>query len=130
MLQGIVARALAREVGGYRHFVGSMHLYDKHRALAQSLVDEGYQARIEMPPMPLGDPWLPIGSLLAAEARIRTGEVFDANLLGLDPYWSDFIRILQIYFSSDNQRIEALNGSMSFPRYGPYISSRIGRDAK
>jgi thymidylate synthase len=50
--------------------------------------------------------------------------------LGLDPYWSDLIRILQIYFSSDDQRIESLRRGMSFQRYGPYISSRAGREAK
>src|ERR1700724_2138509 len=30
MLQEVVARALDRDVGYYRHFVGSMHLYEKH----------------------------------------------------------------------------------------------------
>jgi thymidylate synthase len=130
MIQEVMARALDREVGGYRHFVGSMHLYDKHRALAQNLIDEGFQSRIEMPSMPLRDPWPSIESVLAAEARIRAGEILDVDLLGLDPYWSDLIRILQIYFSSDDQRIESLRRGMSFQRYGPYISSRAGREAK
>jgi thymidylate synthase len=129
MLQEVVARSLDQEVGRYTHFVGNMHLYDEHRALAQNLVDEGYQARIEMPPMPRGDPWQSIGTVLAAEARIRTGEVFDANLPGLDPYWSDLIRILQT-FISDDERIDTLKGSMSFQRYAPYILSRKGRDPK
>ncbi len=132
MLQEIVARSLNCEIGSYRHFVGSMHLYDTDRAHARSLVDEGFQSRIEMPPMPAGDPWPAIQSVLTAEARIRTGEIFDANLPGLDPYWSDLIRMLQIFFSSDDHYIEALRDSMSFQRYRPYISSRVrkGRDAK
>ena len=106
--------------------------YEKHRALAQNLIDEGYQARIEMPPMPPGDPWPSIRSVLTAEARIRTGEIFDANLLGLEPYWSDLIKALQIFFSQNEQHKEALRDSMSFQRYRPYISSRIDktRDAK
>jgi thymidylate synthase len=114
-------------IGSYRHFVASMHLYDADRANAQHIVDEGYQARIEMPPMPIGDPWPSINSVLTAEARIRTGEIFDANLPSLDPYWSDLIRMLQIFFSQDDQRIESLRDSMSFERYRPYISSRMAK---
>jgi thymidylate synthase len=127
MLQEIIARTLDCEIGSYRHFVGSMHLYETDRSRAQSLVEEGFQSRIEMPPMPAGDPWPAIRSVLAAEARIRTGESFDANILGLDPYWSDLIRILQIFFSLDDQYKGALRDVMSFQRYRPYISSRLGR---
>ena len=36
MLQEIVARSLNREIGSYRHFVGSMHLYDPDRSRAAS----------------------------------------------------------------------------------------------
>jgi thymidylate synthase len=127
MLQEIVARAIGREIGTYRHFVGSMHLYEEHRQLAQNLINEGYQARIEMPPMPVGDPWASIEIVLAAEARIRTAEIFDADLLGLDPYWCDLVRMLQIFFSRDDQYIATLRDSMSFQRYRPYISSRMGK---
>lgn len=132
MLQEIVARTLDYEMGAYRHFVGSMHLYDRNRTSAKSLIEEGYQSRIEMPPMPTGDPWPAIESVLAAEARIRAGENFEANVPGLDPYWSDLIRMLQIFFSSDEQHIEALRDSMSFQRYRPYIATRIdkARDGK
>jgi thymidylate synthase len=127
MIQEVVARTLSRDVGSYRHFVGSMHLYDKHRDQAKALISEGFQSRIEMPPMPIGDPWPSVKGVLAAEARIRAGETFDAGLLGLDPYWSDLIRILQIFFSSDERHIRQLTESMSFQRYKPYISSRLER---
>ena len=102
-----------------------MHLYDDHRSDAQRFVDEGYQARIEMPPMPTGDPWPAIGVVLDAERRIRAGDLFDANLPGLNPYWSDLIRLLQIFFSDDEVYIETLGGNMFFQRYRPYIMSRI-----
>lgn len=127
MLQEVIARTLDCEIGIYRHFVGSMHLYDTDRPQAQSLIDEGFQSRIEMPPMPVGDPWPAIRSVLAAEARIRTGEIFDAGLLGLDPYWCDLVRMLQIFFSEDDQYIETLRDNMSFKRYRPYILSRMGK---
>jgi thymidylate synthase len=132
MLQEIVARTLGCELGSYRHFVGSMHLYDKDRRQASDLIEEGFQARIEMPSMPSGDPWPAIGIVLAAEARVRGGESFDASQLGLDPYWSDLIRMLQVFFSDDIEYMSAVRGSMSFQRYRPYIDSRINRvrDAK
>jgi thymidylate synthase len=127
MLQEIIARTLGYEIGSYRHFVGSMHLYDRDRAHAEDFVREGFQSRIEMPLMPIGDPWPAIQSVLAAETRIRGGEMFDANSLGLDPYWSDLIRMLQIFFSENNQHIERLRDTMSFQRYKPYILSRLGK---
>ena len=127
MLQEIVARSINREIGSYRHFVGSMHLYDPDRAHAASLIGEGFQSRVAMPPMPVGDPWPAIAAVLAAEARIRSGEMFDANQLGLDPYWSDLIRLLQIFSSHDEPYIETLSDSMSFQRYRLYIASRIER---
>jgi thymidylate synthase len=127
MLQEIVARTLGCELGSYRHFVGSMHLYDTDRAQAKELIDEGFQSRIEMPPMPSGDPWPAIGAVLAAEARIRSGELFDANQLGLDPYWSDLIRMLQVFFSQEVAYMGILRGCMSFQRFRPYIDSRINK---
>jgi len=127
MLQEIVARTINCEIGSYRHFVGSMHLYDRNRDHAASLVEEGFQSRIEMPPMPVGDPWSSINTLLTTEPRIRAGEKFDANDLGLDPYWSDQVRLLQIFHSEDAHDIETWRGKMSFQRYGLYISSRIER---
>lgn len=128
MLQEIVARSLGRDIGRYIHFAGSMHLYDEHRVGAQSLVDERFQARVEMPQMPIGDPWPSIESVLKAESRIRAGELFDASIDGLDPYWADLIRILQIFFSDNDQRIKVLENAMWFPRYRPYILSRMGRE--
>jgi thymidylate synthase len=127
MLQEIIARSLDCEIGSYRHFVGSMHLYDQDRPDAAALVDEGFQSRIEMPPMPLGDPWPSIDALLKAETRIRSGETFDANDLGLDLYWSDLVRLLQIFFSHDDKYMETVSDDMSFQRYRMYIAPRIAR---
>jgi len=127
MLQEIVARALKREPGSYRHFVGSMHLYDADRAHAELLIEEGFQSRIEMPPMPIGDPWPAISTILDAEARIRGGASFDASSLGLNPYWADLVRLLQIFYTRDDQYIEALRCGMSFARYRLYISTRMGK---
>jgi thymidylate synthase len=126
MLQEAIARSLDRDVGTYRHFVSSLHLYKAHREHAQHLVDEAYQGRIAMPKMPLGDPWPSIAVVLNAEQRIRNGEQIDAGSLGLSDYWCDLVRILQIFFAGNDQtKIASLADSMSFSRYRPYIANRL-----
>jgi len=126
MIQELIARSLGREIGIYRHFAGSLHLYKDHRHDAQNFVNEGYQARIEMPSMPVGDSWSAVATLLKTEQRIRNGEHVDVDTLGLDPYWCDLIRVIQIHFSGgDEEKIEALANAMSFRRYRPYIIGRI-----
>jgi thymidylate synthase len=126
MLQEIIARTLGREVGIYRHFASSLHLYKDHWTDAQHFVDEGYQQRITMPEMPLGDPWPAIATVLKAEQRVRAGEQFDANSLGLAEYWSDLIRIVQIYFArADKARVALLAKQLTFKRYRPYIIGRL-----
>lgn len=125
MLQEIVARSLGYELGIYRHFVGSMHIYEVDRENAQRFINEAIQPRIEMPPMPEGDPWPSIRRLLEAEHCIRNGEAIDADSWGLAPYWADLIRLLQVFGAKgDNERIDDLKSSMAFQRYGPYIDAR------
>ena len=125
MLQEIVARSLGYELGIYKHFVGSMHLYQIDQENARRYFEEGVQRTIEMPPMPEGDPWPSIQKLLDAEQRIRKGEAIDADRWGVDPYWADLIRLLQIFAAKgEEDRIEALKSAMAFRCYGPYINSR------
>ena len=82
MLQEIVAKSLSFELGSYKHFVGSLHLYDDDRESAQAFLSEGFQSTMSpMPPMPDGDPWPSIGKMLAAEESLRTGH-------GMDFAWS------------------------------------------
>jgi thymidylate synthase len=125
MLQEIIARTLGLEVGHYRHFVGSLHLYKKNWSSAQQFVDEGYQTRIEMQEMPAGDPWPSIAQVLQTEAHIRTGVKVDASALGLADYWSDIVRLLQIHFSVDDVEKKALLDNVSFRRYRPYVLGRL-----
>jgi thymidylate synthase len=125
MLQEVIARTLNLEIGRYRHFVGSLHLYKKNWESAQQFVDEGYQQRIEMPEMPAGDPWPSLDQVLQTEARIRAGDKVDASALGLADYWSDIVRLLQIHFSAANAQKKALLDNMSFRRYRPYVLGRL-----
>jgi thymidylate synthase len=125
MLQEIISRTLSLEVGHYRHFVGSLHLYKKNWKSAQQFVDEGFQQRIEMPEMPEGDPWTSLEEVLRTEARIRAGDEVDASALGLAEYWSDLVRLLQIHFSGADAEKKALLDSLSFRRYRPYVLGRL-----
>jgi thymidylate synthase len=133
MLQEVVARTLGVELGSYSHFVGSLHLYDDERdgydddrEAAQQYLDEGVQSTILMPPMPSGDPWPSIKKLLDAEYRIRHRVELDANVWGVDDYWTDQIRLLQILAASgDAAKIEALKTKMVFKGYAPYIDGRM-----
>ena len=52
MIQELVARALGAEIGRYKHFVGSLHLYDRHHEKAKNFIDEGWQSKTSMPIMP------------------------------------------------------------------------------
>ncbi len=78
-----------------------------------------------MPAMPAGDPWPPITRLLEAERRIRNAENLQAEDWGVDPYWADLIRLLQIFFATgDEARIDSLRSAMTDRRYRPFIDSR------
>jgi thymidylate synthase len=99
MLQEIAARKLGVEVGVYKHFVGSLHLYDCNRGDADKFLAEGYQpTTTSMPAMPPGDPSASIDLLLEAEATLRVGGAFDERRYEtLHPYWLDIIRLLRIF---------------------------------
>lgn len=125
MLQEIIARSLGLDLGIYKYCVGSMHLYAAHREHAQRYLDEAVQRSIEMPPMPEGDPWPSIRKVLDAEHRIRNGEAIEAGCWGVDPYWADLIRLLQIVSArGDIERVEDLKSAMVCRRYVPYIDDR------
>ncbi|WP_024512723.1 thymidylate synthase [Bradyrhizobium sp. ARR65] len=136
MLQEILARTLGCEMASYRHFVGSMHLYEdadgdrNDRTAAMRFVEEGYQSQVEMPAMPRGDPWSSIEQVLAALEKIRAQELIRATDLGLDPYWGDLIRMLQIFVAKDERTIRTLQQEMSSACYKDYINNRAYRSRK
>jgi thymidylate synthase len=132
MLQEILARSLGCDVASYRHFAGSMHLYEdacegeNDRDAATRFVEEGFQSQTEMPAMPLGDPWSSIDKVLKAQEQIRASEAIAASNLDVDPYWGDLIRMLQIFATKgDEQTIRKLQQEMSSSCYKHYIDSRI-----
>jgi thymidylate synthase len=98
MFHEIAARGLGVEIGKYKHFVGSLHLYDADRAGVEQFLREGFQSTMSaMPPMPTGDPWPSISLVLEAERELRErGSFAEGKYEELDPYWSDLVRLLQV----------------------------------
>ena len=128
MLQEMIARRLGIELGEYYQYVGSMHVYMNDLAALASYVDEGFHKLAEMPPMPQGDPFEYVPSLLACESRMRHGEYFDASTVFSDSYWADLVRLLQAFWASGlDDRLDDLLSKFENPIYRPYLETRRGR---
>jgi len=129
MLQEIIARSLSVELGTYKHAVGSLHIYDDRLKDAKRYLQEGWQSTTSMPPMPVGDPWAAIKSLLEAESALRVaGSLAGMAVAELDPYWEDLIRLLHILRCSKDgevDRIKTLRDEMYSDVYRPFIEQRL-----
>lgn len=132
MIQELVARALDLDLGHFKHFVGSLHLYDTDRQKAVEYLEEGGQPRVPMPPMPKGDPWDSVGKLLALEQEIRqSGTVLSNGQTPLPSYWMDLLRLLEIHALTKSpgnvNQIFRLRHEMSSDVYGLYIRKKVRR---
>jgi thymidylate synthase len=98
-LQEIISRSLGVDVGGYHHWVGSLHIYADDREVVGNFVSEGWQqtAGIAMPPMPFGDPWPQIERLLEAERAFRVDQCSDPWPESKFRYWDDLIWLLEMF---------------------------------
>lgn len=130
MLQEIIARSLNIELGIYKHFAGSLHVYTKHIADAYEYIDEGIQETVFMPTMPLGDPWECIKTVIEAEREIRNGASIDIKSLSLPSYWEDIVRILLIFrhFKDDDLKsVVRVKNDMNSDVYENYIRKRLAK---
>jgi thymidylate synthase len=128
-LQEIIARTLGVELGVYKHIAGSLHLYDRDQKSAQNFIDEKWQEKIEMPPMPAGTPWSNIEKLVSAEAEIRQGKDVDIPSLELPEYWADLARLLKIFaISKSGGDVRSIKGEMISRVFDVYIDKRIDRN--
>jgi thymidylate synthase len=133
MIQEIVAKALNVEPGHYKHFVGSLHLYDSDRRKAERYLAEGFQKKVVMPFMPLGDPFPQIERLLRFERDTRLGR-HPQLPKDLAVYWEDLARLLSI-FRADKDKASAatlrsMRRKMHSDAYTPYIEVRQQRAEK
>ncbi|MFX1682200.1 thymidylate synthase [Mitsuaria sp. CC2] len=129
MLQELVARSLDIELGEYKHSVGSLHLYEEHHEKAFRYLGEGWQLRRPMPPMPHGDPWKAVKSLVRFERQVRTGHGVAANPNdSMDPYWADLADLLSIYKAgqtpNNQNEIRRLRRRLNDDVYSTYIKKR------
>lgn len=128
MLQEMMARRLNVGLGEYLQYVGSMHLYECHIEGAACYIAEGYHRVAEMPKMPAGDPFVVVGRLLKVEARIRRGEWVEADEEMDEPYWADIVRLIQVFFNSDDDgRLDELGRKFAHPIYRSYLEGRRGK---
>lgn len=127
MIQEVIAKALGVEPGRYKHLVGSLHLYDSDRRKAELYLAEGFQNRVVMPFMPLGDPFPHIDRLLRFERSTRLGK-HPAVPADLPVYWQDIARLLAIFRASKDKAspstLLAMRRKMHSDAYGPYIELR------
>ena len=130
MLQELIARDLSISLGSYKHVVGSLHLYESDRDMAQRFLDEGWQSSTQpMPAMPPGSPWSGIGSLLNVEAACRAAQALaPSDLTGLHPYWCDLLRLLDFfraYKQEDLQQVTELRAAFDSIAYLPFLEHKI-----
>jgi thymidylate synthase len=131
MIQELAARTLGCELGSYSHYAGSFHIYEGLITHARKYLEEGWQDAefAPMPRMPDGDPWRSVRTWLDAEKAIRAGRRPAKRLLaGLDDYWTDLVRLLQVFRYSVKTKkpdeITRLKGHMKHPVYKEYIAQK------
>jgi thymidylate synthase len=131
MIQEMMARRLGVEIGEYYQYVGSMHVYRNYYSGMKEYIEEGVQQTSEMPPMPTGDPFALVEKLLEVEGKLRNGENIEAGKVFSQPYWADFIRLLQVFWAREwagdkyTDRLTALRKELSSPSYRTYIDGRL-----
>ncbi|ACB95178.1 thymidylate synthase [Beijerinckia indica] len=135
MIQEMMARRLGVELGEYYHYVGSMHVYEKHLNHLDNYLVEGFQRTAEMPPMPAGDPFQLVDHLLSIEGRLRRGDDLNAGSEISDPYWADIVRLMQVFwareFAHDHPaRLMELRAQLETSFYKPYVDGRLHLEAR
>lgn len=129
MIQELVARSLGVGLGEYRHVVGSLHLYECDEKKAIRYLDEGWQTRRSMQPMPKGDPWPAVQKLLTFERNLRTQCPTTSDPReSMDSYWADLAILLTIYRAfktpSDANEVRRLKRHINDQVYSMYINKR------
>ncbi|UOG29501.1 thymidylate synthase [Leptospira noguchii] len=132
MIQEIIANKLGVNLGVYKHFVGSLHLYTDKLDSARQYIEEGWQETTSMPKMPSEDSTEAILKLIQVESQIRTGQIVSSSdTNGLNPYWMDFVNLLHIFKIYKNENpiknaslIEEIKLKISTKVYDTYIDKK------
>lgn len=132
MIQELVARSLGVELGAYKHFVGSLHLYATDIEKAAKFQDIKVFRKVPMPPMPEGDPWLAVKSLLAFEGKARKKiKCLPDPRESMSPYWADLAILLAIHSNGkskvDGEVTRRFKRRLSSDVYAMYINQKLRR---
>jgi len=96
MLQELVARKLGMPIGEYGHYVTSLHLYINDLEKVERFQNEGWQEKVYMPSMPIGDQTNNVLRLLKHERELRRSNKI--NSAGhSDDYWRDLSLLLEVF---------------------------------
>lgn len=127
MIQELVARTINVDIGSYVHMVGSLHLYESDLEGATRYLQEGWHPSDPiMPPMPSGDPWSYIRTLLQAEEALRLGQLPD-EYPG-QPYWDDLVTLLDAYANKANRPyLLGMRARFHDEAFWRYLRERIDR---
>ena len=128
MIQEIVAKSIGAELGTYKHMVGSLHLYDDNRDVAEIYCKESFHPTTVMPEMPDGDPMPAINQLLTNEETIRLSEEVTPTKFGMEPYWEDICQLLVFWAAvkhEDLATMEAIPEAMHSDIFDIYMEKRL-----
>ncbi|MEF2977219.1 thymidylate synthase [Subtercola sp. YIM 133946] len=126
MIQEMVAIRLGVELGAYKHFVGSLHLYTRSAADARAFLDEGWHQSTPMPSMPSASLDDGLSRLQAAELALRTSSGAGPQLgdLGSD-YWDDLIRLLLAFRVTTVDELNVIRASIADDFFKIYLTDRL-----
>jgi len=137
MIQELMARALGLELGQYRHFVGSLHIYEEYLKAAKTYLDEGWQGRSAMPAMPSGDQFDNVAQLIEFEKLVRNAPRAPSTMPALPEYWNDLAMLLRIFRAEKNKaresrilRMMKATNTIYHPYILPYADRAASRDAQ
>jgi thymidylate synthase len=135
MIQEIISKSLQIDMGYYKHFVGSLHLYKSNFVAAEEYLREGWQSTFHnpMPCMPNCNPCEAIKDLIKAESQIRLNGQTDIDIQLIDPYWADFIRLLKIFYFwkvKNFNEIDSIKKEISNTIYLTYINNKLMKSAQ
>ncbi|TGD78227.1 thymidylate synthase [Hymenobacter wooponensis] len=133
MMQEMLARELSLQLGDYKHFVGSLHLYESDINKAKEYLSEGYQSAsgdLFMPSIPDAQPLAVLPYLLEVEQEIRNGNIINLDNINVNDYWKDIIRLLLVFRliknkNKDKNNFHNIIEEMNTDVYNTYIYKRV-----
>lgn len=125
MLQEMIAKTLGLNLGVYRHYAASLHIYTEDIPLIEAALKEGYAPSVPvMLAMPTEDLTNYLCNIVDAEKRIREGDIPDIDALRLSEYWKDVLRMLAIFRCKKDKDLpaaRAIAGKLQNQSYRIYL---------